>query len=194
MYTYFWGGRGGRGWGGERITFLFLFYYLLRVIREISSAMARPTHGDATQGSSHEDSLRWIATLKAAINNTPPDDSDPLLAEALKLEDTFYYVSRIYLPFTLAPVYFLVLPREEGRLVVTPKYCSLTPWCGAFQRPQPSLFAVFPFISVCLVRLFNASTVTIEDITFLQKVFDRLLSYPASSAMTSSLSFGHYGR
>ena len=102
--------------------------------------MARPTHGDATQGSSNEDSLRWIATLKAAINNSPPDDSDPLLAEALKLEDTFYYVSRIYLPLTLAPVYFLVLPREEGRLAVTPKYCSLTPWCGAFQRPQqPSL-------------------------------------------------------
>ncbi|CAM9647902.1 unnamed protein product, partial [Sphacelaria rigidula] len=43
------------------------------------------------QGSSFEDSLRWIATLKAAINNSPPDDSDPLLTAALKLEDTFYY-------------------------------------------------------------------------------------------------------
>ncbi|CAN0446740.1 unnamed protein product, partial [Hapterophycus canaliculatus] len=28
------------------------------------------------QGCSFEDSLRWIATLKAAINNSPPDDSD----------------------------------------------------------------------------------------------------------------------
>ncbi len=45
------------------------------------------------QGCSFEDSLRWIATLKAAINNSPPDDTDPLLAEALRLEDTFYYVS-----------------------------------------------------------------------------------------------------
>lgn len=49
--------------------------------------------GDTRQGCSFEDSLRWIATLKAAINNSPPDDTDPLLAEALKLEDTFYYVS-----------------------------------------------------------------------------------------------------
>lgn len=46
------------------------------------------------KGSSFEDSLRWIATLKAAINNSPPDDTDPLLAEALRLEDTFYYVRR----------------------------------------------------------------------------------------------------
>lgn len=44
------------------------------------------------QGCSFEDSLRWIATLKAAINNSPPDETDPLLAEALRLEDTFYYV------------------------------------------------------------------------------------------------------
>lgn len=46
------------------------------------------------QGCSFEDSLRWIATLKAAVNNSPPDDTDPLLAEALRLEDTFYYVRR----------------------------------------------------------------------------------------------------
>ena len=179
---------------GRRAYHVFYFFFLLGVIRQISSAMARPTHGNATQGSSKEDSLRWIATLKAAINNSPPDDSDPLLAEALKLEDTFYYVSRVYLPFILAPVYFLVFPREEGRLAVTQKYCSLTPWCGALQRPQPSLFALFPSISVCLVRLLKAGIVTIEDISFLEKVFDRLLSYPASSAMTSVLSFGHYGR
>lgn len=45
------------------------------------------------QGSSFEDSLRWIATLRAVINSSSPDESDPLLAEALKLEDTFYFVS-----------------------------------------------------------------------------------------------------
>lgn len=57
------------------------------------------------QGSSFEDSLRWIATLKAAINNSPPDDTDPLLAEALRLEDTFYYVRR-----SLVELYCVPLP------------------------------------------------------------------------------------
>lgn len=51
------------------------------------------------QGCSFEDSLRWIATLKAAINNSPPDDSDPLLSEALRLEDTFYYVRKKVVSF-----------------------------------------------------------------------------------------------
>ena len=54
------------------------------------------------QGCSFEDSLRWIATLKAAINNSPPDDTDPLLAEALRLEDTFYYVRFFF--FEVLPV------------------------------------------------------------------------------------------
>ncbi|CAN0419558.1 unnamed protein product, partial [Ascophyllum nodosum] len=47
------------------------------------------------QGSSKEDILRWIAFLKAAINNSSPDESEPLLAEALKLEDTFYNASAV---------------------------------------------------------------------------------------------------
>lgn len=69
------------------------------------------------QGCSFEDSLRWIATLKAAINNSPPDETDPLLAEALRLEDTFYYVSGWFFYFVSvgpiavsAPLFVPILP------------------------------------------------------------------------------------
>lgn len=74
------------------------------------------------QGSSFEDSLRWIATLKAAINNSPPDDTDPLLSEALRLEDTFYYVSFPAVPSLLVLILYLGMGVSRGF-----SFLSITP-------------------------------------------------------------------
>lgn len=82
------------------------------------------------QGCSFEDSLRWIATLKAAINNSPPDDTDPLLAEALRLEDTFYYVRVSRVVFT-----------DELVLGVQRRVCSLE---GTFSATREAAEVVGP--------------------------------------------------
>lgn len=97
------------------------------------------------QGCSFEDSLRWIATLKAAINNSPPDDTDPLLAEALRLEDTFYYVRSYNFVGCVSVTRRCICCAIDALFAGFALSCSFTVWrcvawlrLGGFGKPSAS--------------------------------------------------------